>query len=273
MDSGEGNGVSGTRSVMLNTSGSLPNTNTFIGISFEGNGWEYQIECYGLYNTFVNCRFEASLGAKVYWRASANRNSVLQGYGALTPTYEAGAIYNNIEQNGRQRYLSSGVNAMIVCNTTSGANGAFTVMDPNFPIESGTDPTTGYAWTHSALLIKGKRSGDSFDRVQVDANAGRILFGDGTGTPTAALAYGSSGLLQLQSATLYPNVDNATDLGINATRFRIIRARTALITGTFATGSRPVPATGAGTMVFDTTLNKPIWSDGTNWRDATGTIV
>lgn len=41
-----------------------------------------------------------------------------------------------------------------------------------------------------------------------------------------------------------------------------------------ATGSRPVASTaGAGAMFLDSTLNKPIWSDGTNWRDATGTIV
>lgn len=41
-----------------------------------------------------------------------------------------------------------------------------------------------------------------------------------------------------------------------------------------ATGSRPSAATvGAGAVVFDTTLNKPVWSDGTTWRDATGTAV
>lgn len=41
-----------------------------------------------------------------------------------------------------------------------------------------------------------------------------------------------------------------------------------------ATGSRPTPAAAtAGGSVFDTTLNKPIWSDGTNWRDATGAVV
>lgn len=30
---------------------------------------------------------------------------------------------------------------------------------------------------------------------------------------------------------------------------------------------------GAGAMAYDTTLSKPIWSDGTYWRDATGTRV
>lgn len=37
---------------------------------------------------------------------------------------------------------------------------------------------------------------------------------------------------------------------------------------------RPAAATaGAGGHVFDTTLNKPIWSDGTNWRLADGTLA
>jgi hypothetical protein len=40
-----------------------------------------------------------------------------------------------------------------------------------------------------------------------------------------------------------------------------------------ATGSRPGAYVGVGAMVYDTTLHKPIWSDGTVWRDATGTAV
>lgn len=42
---------------------------------------------------------------------------------------------------------------------------------------------------------------------------------------------------------------------------------------TAASTGRPAASTGAGLTIFDTTLNKPIWSDGANWRDATGTIV
>lgn len=40
-----------------------------------------------------------------------------------------------------------------------------------------------------------------------------------------------------------------------------------------ASASRPSSGIGAGCMLFDTTLGKPIWSDGSNWRDAAGTIV
>jgi len=41
-----------------------------------------------------------------------------------------------------------------------------------------------------------------------------------------------------------------------------------------ATGARPTRCS-PGDMFLDTTLNKPIWRDGTNanWRDATGAIA
>jgi hypothetical protein len=43
---------------------------------------------------------------------------------------------------------------------------------------------------------------------------------------------------------------------------------------TTTTAGRPTPAqVGAGSQMYDTTLSKPIWSDGTTWRDAAGTAV
>lgn len=45
-------------------------------------------------------------------------------------------------------------------------------------------------------------------------------------------------------------------------------------TGRAVTASRPSASTvGAGAVFYDTTLSKPIWSDGTVWRDAAGTAV
>ena len=42
--------------------------------------------------------------------------------------------------------------------------------------------------------------------------------------------------------------------------------------GSGATASRPTGQP-VGSMWYDTTLSKPIWFDGTSWRDATGTVV
>lgn len=40
------------------------------------------------------------------------------------------------------------------------------------------------------------------------------------------------------------------------------------------TAARPTPASaGVGGSLFDTTLNKPVWSDGVNWRDSAGVIA
>lgn len=48
----------------------------------------------------------------------------------------------------------------------------------------------------------------------------------------------------------------------------------ALRCGQVPTASRPdASTTGAGTMIYDSDLNQPIWSDGTIWRDASGTAV
>jgi hypothetical protein len=44
--------------------------------------------------------------------------------------------------------------------------------------------------------------------------------------------------------------------------------------GVFTSGTRPTAAAaGVGGNIYDTTLSKPIWSDGSVWRDAAGTAV
>jgi hypothetical protein len=40
-----------------------------------------------------------------------------------------------------------------------------------------------------------------------------------------------------------------------------------------ATGDRPVQNLQVGQQYFDTTLNYPIWYDGTDWVDSSGTVV
>lgn len=41
----------------------------------------------------------------------------------------------------------------------------------------------------------------------------------------------------------------------------------------YTTATRPAASKGIGVCVYDSTLGKPIWSDGTVWKDATGTTV
>ena len=39
------------------------------------------------------------------------------------------------------------------------------------------------------------------------------------------------------------------------------------------TASRPITGLQVGQFYFDTTINRPIWWDGTNWINAAGTVV
>jgi hypothetical protein len=55
---------------------------------------------------------------------------------------------------------------------------------------------------------------------------------------------------------------------------RVQISRGVLQLSSYATASRPAASnSGAGACIFDTTLGKPIWSNGTAWVDATGTAA
>lgn len=54
----------------------------------------------------------------------------------------------------------------------------------------------------------------------------------------------------------------------------IERKRPVAATPTTDTAERPDPATvGVGIMFYDTTLGRPIWSNGVVWHDAAGSPV
>jgi hypothetical protein len=54
-----------------------------------------------------------------------------------------------------------------------------------------------------------------------------------------------------------------------------VSAKNALIqSATYTNASRPSAASlSAGTSIFNTDDNAPNWSDGTNWRDASGNLT
>lgn len=57
-------------------------------------------------------------------------------------------------------------------------------------------------------------------------------------------------------------------------RRQIVRVRVPSALDAYATADRPSAAdAGVGAAYYDTTLSKPGWSDGTDWRDAAGTII
>jgi hypothetical protein len=78
---------------------------------------------------------------------------------------------------------------------------------------------------------------------------------------------GTANYIQREAAT----GDTLIGSGSGVTRVPVGQVIT---TGKGATGSRPAAGTvGSGAMFYDTTLSKPIWSNGTVWKDAAGTTV
>lgn len=112
---------------------------------------------------------------------------------------------------------------------------------------------------------------DSDNNMKVRAFTNKELFlGDQSG----------KGVTVLYGNVIYKQTDVPIDKGTyldnnNIMRFKKSASVTkSMINESCTTSTRPKPASvGAGEMIFDTTLGKPIWSDGTNWKDATGATV
>ena len=139
----------------------------------------------------------------------------------------------------------------------------------------GAGADQGVAWTAelSALKLRGKRTTDTHERVAIDNANGRLYVGDGAAAPTRYFgAFGQ--LMGFQGGSVCFVTDNTHDLGIASRRPRYVRAGTGVQTGAFSKRSRPSASTaGVGTSIFDKTLGKPIWSNGSRWVDANGKAV
>lgn len=107
------------------------------------------------------------------------------------------------------------------------------------------------------------------------------IYGSGTSVRTGGSVYASAGT---SNQVIIGGVSGGGGFAIGSSSDVLLRRVFANVlalgaddgfrTGTFTTAGRPsAPAFGAGTMIYDTDLKKPLWSDGTVWRDAAGTAV
>lgn len=275
-ESAEGTNVSGVRQILMVAGIANPiNTNVWVNPSLEGETAEYIVDFAGTANVFVSARFEAT-GPRVRWQNGSTRNLIMWGYNThqIVETFGSTASTNTIMASTMKMTTGSAGPLIMLENATSSANPALAVMEAAARA-AGSDPATAYAVSIAAQTIRLKRAADANARLTLDCVNGRLYFANGTSAPAMYWDnFGSTGV-RLNAANLVFGTDNTHDIGAAATqRPRYVRIGTAVQTGAFATGSRPTAATaGAGAMVFDTTLNKPIWSTGAAWVDATGTTV
>jgi hypothetical protein len=138
---------------------------------------------------------------------------------------------------------------------------------------SGAEPGVDWAVEVSASKLRGKRPADRHERVGIDHVNGRVYVGAGSAAPAGYFgAMGDS--MGFDGGSVAFGTDNTYDLGTAGRRPRYVRAATGVQTGAFPKASRPAAAkAGIGTCIFDTTLKKPIWSNGSVWVDANGKAV
>lgn len=174
-------------------------------------------------------------------------------YTKLTSSAAAAAVSINTDRwipNGSTIQLESGTNTETV---TASAN------------STGTGP---YATTVSALTKT--HPAESAAQVTVPASFRTTIYSNnGSLNLPASIFQASVGFYFAgQTAQIFqPSAGVIQFTGLGAGK-GVVRVPA------LTTGNRPAAATvGAGSHMFDTTLGKPIWSDGTNWKDATGTTV
>jgi hypothetical protein len=274
-------GANGQRHIVIGAAGSAisSNNNTWVNASLEGSTEEFIIECNGTDNLWLNCRYETTgHNPPIKWNELAARNLIIGGYqvDSITQTVVSGAKANNIigAQSVDLTTLSDG--GVVLSPFSGGSTDALTVMRSNWRV-LGDTTAANYGTRINTSRVKLKNPTDTSDRLFIDAGnrvnsygAGistqKVTHTWGSGTPEGAITanvgswhsnYSGSGFGHYQKMTGTGNT------GWAAVGFQ-----------PFTTAARPAASlAGIGGTYFDTTLNKPGWSDGTSWRDATGTAI
>jgi hypothetical protein len=282
--SSEGSQVAGTRHVVLQNLANPVNGNSFYGVSLESpDVVEYHIEAANAqWQTFVSSRFENTGGdthRRILSSGNSKNNRLLGGAyaGNVTQVITSPALPFDIDtpEMTTKHGGTSTVPTLLLENVTSSTAPAFTIMAAGAGA-AGSDPSAAYCVKATANTWAGKRSTDAAgsDRLIMDFQNGRLYLGDATAAPVGYIGGSATTVFVGGGLPFIPLANGTQDLGLTSLKWRYIRAGTAVQTGALTTAGRPTAATaGAGAMYYDTTLNKPAWSDGTNWRDATGTIV
>lgn len=126
----------------------------------------------------------------------------------------------------------------------------------------------------AAIPFRVRNAADTADILTLNSTGGAVFAGTLSGNIIGA-PFNSMEAVQLQGAS------GGLRFGPTAGQTFIQRGGTQILISDSYLRSRVLTtvsritaaAAGAGSFYYDTTLGKPVWSDGTNWRDAAGTIV
>lgn len=251
-DSGEGAIVSGTRHIMFtDIPASRPNGNTFVGCSIESpNVVQYAIDIdAGVYNVFLNVRLEnTGPDPRIRFGAKAQQNGFYGGFGLshTAITKVSGSVGNNLFTTDRIEFAGPNDATMRLENRASSSIPSLGVYNAG-TLAGSYDPAADYSVALHGGGVNVKNKTDTPANARVRVTPSGIFFGDGA-NPAAGYITGNALTLQLSGLPVrFPS---------------------------YTTAGRPIASVvGAAVMIYDTTLGKPIFSNGTTWRDASGAAV
>ena len=210
----EGENVPGTRHILLETTAHPVNNNTWLNPSVEGNTVEEQIDVDGgRFNHWINPRLERSLGGRVRWGATANRNVIQGGYqaGSATITRIVGESRNVTQSSDRfEMYGASEIAVTRLQNVYSDASGVLSVYGASSLADA------DYRWRWSANMLEAKRATEPYPRLILDGINGRHYFGTGAVQPAAYLGAAGTAGVSINGGALFFGSDNSCDIGASA---------------------------------------------------------
>lgn len=230
-ESAEGSNVAGVRHIYLSKSTNIVNNNVFLKPSIEGDVPEYHIECGGSYNQFNQARWEAATPKILYTGDNINqgaRNIIDGGYNAQNIVYAyTGTTGTNNKSSGAGFAYETMNQPYGISNKASSSNDVFRFY------EAGTLPETAAAseWSVGigSTYVQGKRKADTYNRMRLEFQNGRIYFDNGTtASPTKYIsAYGADGFAFVNDVFGYS--DNAYSCGTASRRWSVVYAASATI--------------------------------------------
>lgn len=177
-DSGEGTDTAGTRCIQIESADS--NDNLFVGCSVEGNTPEYHIEDNGIYNQYVQLRYEAA-SCKVHLGNAASRAQFTGGYKLEDIVISgAGAGAAMVVGGWRQAFsVAAGpAGGAAGANLSSNAYPVFAAYDSNVNPMTQAVTSNGWVTALGGLGVWAKQHGDANPRIQMGID-GALRIGDG----------------------------------------------------------------------------------------------
>lgn len=116
-----------------------------------------------------------------------------------------------------------------------------------------------------------------YDVVLNGTSLGRVTMMNCGGSTTLRVNANNKRYVAIQSNLTLTNGDAGLVISADSAGssfFDAVAFKSPIKLASYTTAGRPSAATaGAGAVVWNTSTNKPNYSDGTNWRDAAGTVV